>query len=78
MPNLFVPNAERRTTYWFPFDLTIFIQGAKGLQDILEREFLLKYYANFSIMEIRNMDIRKIEWFYDRLAKEKQDERKQT
>ena len=48
-----------------------------SLQDILEREFLLKYYANFSITEIRNMDIRKIEWFYNRLAKEKQDERKQ-
>jgi hypothetical protein len=46
-----------------------------SLQEILEREFLLKYHGNFSIEEIRNMDAKKIEWFFSRLAKQKQDEK---
>ena len=46
-----------------------------SLQDILEREFLLSYYGNFLVEEMRNMEVRKIEWFYNRLAKQKQDER---
>jgi hypothetical protein len=55
--------------------LISFILGIPGLQYILEREFLLNYYGRLSIAEIRSMDVRKIEWFYNRLAKEKQDEK---
>ena len=74
MQNSFVPNAKGRIVWKFPFGLTSFILGIPDLQYILEREFRLNYYGRLSIAEIRNMDVRKVEWFFNRLAKERQDE----
>lgn len=37
------------------------------LQDLLSREFDLKWYGGFSIKEIRNMGVKAIVWFHNRL-----------
>jgi hypothetical protein len=42
----------------------------RPLQDLLEREFDLKFHGGFSIDEIRSMDVRKLSWFHDRLRKQ--------
>ena len=45
------------------------------LQILLEKEFKLCYHVpGFSITDLRNMDIRKRDWFYHRLAKQFHDE----
>jgi hypothetical protein len=46
----------------------------RPLSEILEREFSLKQNGGFSIGEIRNMDVRKIMWFYERLIKQRMDQ----
>lgn len=42
----------------------------RPLQELLEREFDLKFHGGFSINEIRLMDVRKISWFHNRLRKQ--------
>ena len=45
------------------------------LQTILEKEFKLCYHVpGFSIADLRNMDLKKRDWFYQRLAKQFSDE----
>jgi len=53
--------------------LSSFIQGVRPLQLLLEKEFSL-CQNGFSLTEVRHMDIRKREWFIDRLLKMVRDE----
>lgn len=40
------------------------------LQQLLEREFDLKYYGGFSIEEVRKIGVKEIAWFHGRLKKQ--------
>ncbi len=48
---------------------------AEPLQILLEKEFKLCYHIpGFTITDLRNMDLRKLNWFYHRLSKQFNDE----
>lgn len=45
----------------------------RPLQELLEREFDLKFYGHFSIQELRAMDAKKIDWFHGTLSRKLSD-----
>jgi len=41
----------------------------------MEREFNLQYYMNLSIRDQRRMDVRMLDWHYERLFEQKRSEK---
>ena len=44
----------------------------------MEREFSLLYYMGFSISDQRQMDVRMLNWHYDRLFEQRKSEKERS
>ena len=51
---------------------------ARPLESLLEREFNLSYYMNFSILDQRRTDLFMLNWHYNRLVEQKRREKKDS
>lgn len=60
----------RPSFFGLPLDANSAILSKLRVNRIWEPEFLLKYYSNLSIQEVRNMPISKREWWVDRVQRE--------
>jgi len=54
--------------------LTNFFHLGDNLATILEKKFSLLYHVGLSIEDYNNMDIKKVDWFYGRLIRQRNDE----
>jgi hypothetical protein len=55
--------------------LNEFFSLNKDLASLYEREFKLVYYTSLTSNDCSRMTIKKLDWMYGRLIKQKQDER---
>lgn len=54
--------------------LTFFGLTHEYMEQVYEQFFLLKYHANWSLLEVYNLPIGLRRWFFNRLVKQKEQE----
>ena len=60
----------------YPFDWTTLFKNVPSLEYIHERKFHLIYSLGMSASDCLAMSSKNLEWYYNRLVKQKRDERK--
>jgi len=63
-----------RGPWRFPSAPTFFGLTHKYIENIYEQFFLLKYYGNWSFIEIYNLPVGLRAWFFERLVRQKEEE----
>jgi hypothetical protein len=63
-----------RTSWRFRLARTFFGLTSEYIQNVYEQFFYMKYYSNWSLMELYNLPVGLRKWYFDKLLEQKEKE----